>query len=55
MKEQSEDRSMVMREPRRSDESTPSAGRLEDILRFALEPRPVHPVPEVRSLTQVLE
>ncbi len=38
---------MVMQEPRRSDGSTPSAGHLEDILQFALESKPVRPVPEV--------
>src|SRR6185437_2255836 len=47
-KEQSEDRSMVMLEPRRIDGSIPGvSSSMEDILQFALKPKPLRPVPEV--------
>lgn len=39
-----------MQEPRWSDGSTPSAGRLKDILQFALQAQPIRPVPEVGKI-----
>lgn len=33
---------MVMLEPRRSDGSTPGVGCMEDILQFALKPKPAN-------------
>ena len=38
---------MVMLEPTRIDGSTPGVSSMEDILQFALKPKPVCPVPEV--------